>query len=164
MDILGIKAGMTIGEAGAGDGYFTFYLSERVGKTGKIFANDIEEDKLDKISKKCKDGSITNITTILGEQTDPLFPQNQMDMVVMMYVFHDLTKPVEFLLNIRKYLKPGAQVVIIDRDPDKYGASYDHFLTSGQIKKIVIEAKYKLIKIETFLSRDNIYVLEPESR
>lgn len=41
MDVIGVKAGMVIGEAGAGRGYFTFKLAKRVGDTGIIYANDI---------------------------------------------------------------------------------------------------------------------------
>ena len=50
MDVVGIKEGMIIGEAGAGKGYFTFYLSKRVGKSGKVYANDIKKDVLEKIA------------------------------------------------------------------------------------------------------------------
>src|SRR5210317_2229391 len=67
MDVIGVKAGMTIGEPGAGDGYFTFKLSKRVGKSGKIYANDIKEDELEKIRNRCKTEGIKNIKTILGE-------------------------------------------------------------------------------------------------
>ena len=74
MDVVGIEPGMVIGEAGAGDGYFTFFLSERVGETGHVFANDIVKSKLAGIERTCERDSITNITTIFGEPDDPLFP------------------------------------------------------------------------------------------
>ena len=159
MDCLGIYPGMIIGEAGAGEGYFTFKLSKRVGDAGKIYANDIDQDALRTIRNKCKQEGVKNIETLLGEVEDPLFPEAQMDMVVMMYVFHDLDKPVVFLKNILKSLKPGANVVIIDRDPDKFGYDRSHFMTRETVLKHVKNAGYVIDRIETFLVRDNIYIL-----
>ena len=83
MDIAGVKEGMIIGEAGAGSGYFTYHLSERVGNQGRIYANDIVRSELKKIRKHCLENKISNITTILGEEKDPLFPVEQMDMVLI---------------------------------------------------------------------------------
>ena len=82
---------------------------------------------LDYINQKAEREGIKNITTILGKVKDPLFPQKEMDLVFMCYVFHDLDRPVEFLKNIKKSLKPGATVVILDQDPGKTGDH--HFFT-----------------------------------
>ena len=161
MDILGIQAGMTIGEVGAGDGYFTFKLSKRVGDSGKIYANDIAENDLASIRNHCTHNEISNIETIVGGITDPKFPDDSLDIIIMVYVFHDLDKPVEFLKNSRKYLLPGIRLVIVDRDPDKYGGDYDHFMTQKQVIRKVEEANFTVEKIETFLSRDNIYICKP---
>ena len=84
MDSLGIGPGMIIGEAGAGDGYFTFHLSKRVGSDGKIYANDIDKKALQRIDDKCKEDSVCNITTVMGKVDDPLFPKGELDGVVIM--------------------------------------------------------------------------------
>ena len=159
MDVIGVKKGMTIGVAGAGHGYFTFKMAKRVGQTGKIYANEINEKKLNHIKKRCKKDQIENVSTILGEVEDPLFPIGEMDMVFMCYVFHDLEKPVEFLINIKKSLKNGATVVIMDQDPGKTGSN--HFFTKETLLKKVKAANYKVLRIETFLKNDNIYVCVP---
>ena len=104
MDAIGVKAGMIIGEAGAGRGYFTFKLSGWVGSTGKIYANEIDPHHLETIKQKCIERNIFNIETILGEEGDPLFPDGQLDMVIMVYVFHHLLSPTEFLQNIARWL------------------------------------------------------------
>ena len=158
MDVVGIKPGMVIGEAGAGDGYFTFFLSERVGESGHVYANDIVKSKLRSIERQCDRDSITNITTILGEPDDPLFPNNKLDMVVMMRVFHHIMEPETWMKNVIPSMKPGASVVIIDQDPDKTGRRRDHFMTREQVLDAMAETDFKLDRIETFLERDNIYV------
>ena len=80
----------------------------------------------------------------------------------MVYVFHDLEKPVKFLKNIKPDLKPEAKVVILDRDPDKYGGEYDHFFKKDELIRKLKLADYKIDKIETFLPRDNIYICSPK--
>ena len=100
MDVVGVKPGMVIGEVGAGNGYFTFHLSRRVGDSGKIYANDISSRALTSLSRKCDEEGITNIETIVGEVEDPLLPDDELDMVFIVNAFHDLGKPVKLLLSL----------------------------------------------------------------
>jgi len=161
MDSAGIKPGKIIGEIGAGDGYFTFKMRNRIGPQGHIFANDIVQSELDKIDRECRRENIHNITTVLGKNDDPLLPKDTLDVVIMVYAFHHIENPVLFLNNLRKRLKPGTPVVIVERDPEKYGQEYTHFYKKDKMLRLTGEADYKLIKLFTFLARDNIYVLKP---
>jgi ubiquinone/menaquinone biosynthesis C-methylase UbiE len=156
VEVIGIKPGMVIGEPGAGRGYYTFRLARKVGPTGKIYANDIVEDKLNTIKKRAKTEGFTNIITIKGEIEDPLFPRDKLDMVFMSYVLHDLERPVAFLKNLRTYLKPDTPLVILEQDPEKTGDKW-HFWKKEKILKTLNEAGYRLERIETFLQKDNIY-------
>lgn len=161
LDSLNIHEGMIIGEAGAGSGYLTFFLSKKVGDRGKIFANDIQCHGLDEIEDKCAADNIRNITTVLGEEDDPLFPEKQLDMVIMILAFHDFTKPVAWMKNVISYLKKDARLVIIDRDPDKWGSGWDHFMTKKKLLATMEKTEFKLVRIFTFLKRDNIYIFKP---
>ncbi len=162
MDVIGVKSGMVVGVAGAGHGYFTFKMSKRVGDAGHVFANDIDKDCLEYIKNKCNQNNINNVTTIMGEVRDPLFPSGKLDMVFMCYVFHDLEKPVDFLINLKPSLKSNATVVIMDQDPGKTG-SY-HFLTKDILISKVKDAGYEILNIKTFLKQDNIYICRPKGR
>ncbi len=159
MDSVGIKPGMIIGEAGAGEGYFTFWLSDRVGNKGRIYANDIDNSVLKKITKRCDSENIQNITTILGLVDDPRFPVDSLEIIIMMTAFHDFTKPVKWMQNVISYMKAGAKLVIIDQDPDKWGNA-SHFKTKEEILSIMKKTDFELDKIETFLQRDNIYIFK----
>jgi predicted methyltransferase len=158
MDAIGIKAGMTIGEAGAGEGYFTFHLSSRVGEKGKIYANDINKGALDRIEKRCATDSIGNIVTVLGEVANPLFPAGELDMVVMMRAFHHFEEPVEWMKNVIVSLKPGARLVIIALDPEKAKYGWDHFMSKETLLATMEKTDFNLLRIETFLEKDNIYI------
>ena len=163
MDSLGVRSGMAIGEVGAGDGYFTWFLAERVGDSGQVYANDIDNDELDKIRRKIQRDSLTNIVPVLGKTTETNFPDSTMDMVIMIYVFHHLEEPVPFFGNLTRTLKPGAPVVIVERDPEKYNGWSGHFYPKDKVLQIIENTGYRLAKIFTFLSRDNIYVIYPPS-
>ncbi len=158
MKVIGVKPGMVIGEPGAGKGYFTFKLAEAVGDTGLIYANDIDDDKLDTLKEKIKENNVKNVITIKGKVTDPLFPKGKLDMVFMCYMLHDVTKRIPFLKSIKPSMKAGALLVILERDPRKTDDDSGHFMETDEILKTVKKAGYHLIRKMTFLKKDNIYL------
>jgi hypothetical protein len=83
-----------------------------------------------------------------------------MDLVIMVYVLHDLAKPVDLLQNIKPSLKENAPLVIIERDPEKMKSAAGHFYSKQKLLEIVEEAGYEVSRIETFLPRDTIYVCQ----
>jgi ubiquinone/menaquinone biosynthesis C-methylase UbiE len=161
MDTLGVRSGMVIGEVGAGEGYFTLKLAKRVGSTGRIYANDINTRVLETVKERREEALLDNIETVVGEVADPLFPVRNLDMVVMMMVYHDLTRPDALMKSLKKYLKPGAPVVIIDRDPDRWGKGHDHFLKKDTILENMAGIGFELVRLHTFLEIDNIFVYRP---
>ena len=160
MDAVGVKPGMRIGEAGAGRGYFTFPLAGRVGSEGKVFANDISTSSLDVIRSRAAAEGLENIEIVVGATEDPLFPEQDLDMIVMVYVLHMLEKPVEFTENLVQYLKPGGTLVIIEKNTTRERAHYPSFMTNRQILETMGETAWELARTETFLPRDTIYIYE----
>lgn len=161
MDTVGVRPGMVVGEAGAGRGYFTFKLARRVGATGKVYANDIDEDALDHVRQVCRDEGIANVETVVGEVGDPLFPVTALEMVVMVYALHDFSRPAGFLRSLRRYLKPGATVVILDQDPGASGNQ--HFMSRERYVELFAESGYELARDERFLEKDLLLVFRPSA-
>ena len=159
MDAIGIRPGMVVGEAGAGRGYFTFKLAHRVGASGKVYANDIDRTALDHVRQVCRDDNIGNVETVVGEVEDPLFPVTGLEVVVMVYALHDFARPAAFLESLKKYLKPGGSVVILDQDPDISGDH--HFLTRERLVALFAESGYELARDERFLEKDVLLVFRP---
>jgi ubiquinone/menaquinone biosynthesis C-methylase UbiE len=160
MDAIGVKPGMVIGEVGAGRGRYTVHLAMRVGETGKVFANDINERALDFLRERCERDGIENVETVLGKVDDPLFPKGTLDMVIMVWVYHHLDEPIELMKNLTSSLKPGATVVIIDPDPEVEGEKDSHRpTTKASVEQEVGKAGFELLRMETFLPKDNISIL-----
>ena len=154
MDKIGVEPGMVIGEAGAGGGYLTFHLARKVGPQGHVYANDIERYALEVLRERQSWEGLTNITTVLGESDDPLFPEKDLDMIVMMYAFHEFADKVAWLKNARKYLKPGAPVVILEHLDDN-----DRIILAGDVDNEARQAGFEMTLFEKFVPRVNIFVL-----
>jgi ankyrin repeat protein/L-ascorbate metabolism protein UlaG (beta-lactamase superfamily) len=160
MAAIGVKAGMVIGEVGAGRGRFTVQLADRVGNAGKIYANDIDQGSLEYLRDRCKRLGLNNVEIIHGKVDDPLFPKASLDMAFMILTYHHLAEPVALLKNLIPSLKPGATVVIVDPDPEKDKDRAGRESTSEEkIRKEAGEAGFELVRIETFLEKDNIFIL-----
>jgi SAM-dependent methyltransferase len=149
---------MRVGEAGAGQGYFTFPLARRVGARGLVFANDISTTSLDVIRQRAAREGLGNIKIAVGDVDNPLFPEKNLDMIVMVYVLHELERPVPFVKNLHSYLRPGGPFVIIERNTTVESTQSHSFMTNGRILATMGETGFELDRTETFLPRDTIYI------
>jgi SAM-dependent methyltransferase len=160
MDAIGLKPGMVVGEVGAGQGRYTIHLAARVGTTGHVYANDINEADLTFLRDRCLQDKLANVETILGRIDDPLFPKASLDMVFMVLTYHHLARPVDLLKNLIPSLRSGATVVVIDPDPVKDpGRPSSESTSREKIEREANAAGFEIAKIETFLSRDNLFIL-----
>ncbi len=166
LDSLAVRPGMVVADVGAGDGYLTLPLAERVGPTGKVYAEDIDRRALSTLQRRAGRAGLANIETIAGTVTDPQLPEGALDLIVMVYAFHHFSDYRAMLEAMQPSLKPGAAVAIIERDPDRYTyGDRSHWLRRATVEQRVAEAGFVLERVLTFLDRDNIYLLRlPDSR
>lgn len=158
MDVAGVRAGMRIGEVGAGEGYLTFHLARRVGIEGVVLANEISKSDLEIIRDRARREGVVNIVTVLGAVEDPLFPEKNLDLVIMVYVLHHLDRPVDFLRNLSGYLRPGAPVVIVEKNTNNDRSYVPQFMSRRQIVETIREAGFEIEKTESSLPRDTVYI------
>lgn len=160
MDTIGLKPGMIIGDIGAGTGRFAVWFADRVGETGKVYANDIDERALRHLERRCRQHGFNNVIPILGEVVDPKIPEGVLDIAFMINVYHHLDKPIGLLKNIIPTLKPEGILVIVEHDPVKSGWKSESTSKEKMVKQAT-QAGYELIKIEDFLPNDYIYFFRP---
>jgi len=161
LDVIKLREGMKTGEAGASYGYFTFKMSGRVGNEGIVYANDIDKNALMQIEERCQAENVANIKTVLGAVEDPLFPEKDLDMVVVFDCLFEFSEPAGWMRNTRKYLKPGGRLVIVDPDPAKIGSA-GHFLSRKQVIDFAAGSGYKPIRVDdSFLKSHMIIILQP---
>lgn len=116
MDLAGIKPGMTVADIGAGEGYYTIRLSERVGEDGRVLAEDIVPAVRDALAERVARERLANVSVRLGRPADPRLPEASFDRVLMVHMYHEIAQPYEFLWRLRPSLKAGGEVVVVDAD------------------------------------------------
>jgi len=161
MDAIGLKEGMTIADIGAGRGRLTVFFSIRVGETGKVFANEIDETALEYLKGRCKRNNMNNVTTFLGTVDSPMLPTGQADIAFMIMTYHHLSKPVEMMKNTIPCLKKEGVLVIVEHDPVKSGENGSETTSLEKLTREANEAGLQIILVNSdLLERDNIYFLK----
>jgi len=114
MDKAGIAKGMTVADIGAGEGYYTIRLASRVGKDGRVLAEDIVASVRDTLAERVAREDLENVSVRLGAPADPRLPDASFDRVLMVHMYHEIEQPYEFLWRLRPSLKPDGLVVVVD--------------------------------------------------
>lgn len=137
LDALQIQPGATVADIGAGVGYFTWRLAERVGPQGTVYGQDIQQEMLDQLVKNMRDRHLTNVRPVLGSFDDPKLPKNSLDLVLLVDVYHEFSEPVKMVDRIRDSLKPGGRLVLLEyrgEDP-KVPIRPEHKMTLRQVRE-----------------------------
>lgn len=114
LDALGIHAGSAVADVGCGRGYFTFKFAARVGAQGKVYAEDIRDDRLEEVRRQAAAERLTQIETVHGAEADPRLPADSLDAVLVMNAYHEFTQHQAMLAGIYRALKPGGLLALID--------------------------------------------------
>ncbi len=114
VEALGVKPGSTVVDLGTGPGYMLPFLSPAVGAKGRVIAEDIQTDFLDKAREKAAELGLKNITFVLGSDTDPHLPANSADLVLVLDAYHHFDYPEKMLAAFRLSLKPGGRLAIVE--------------------------------------------------
>ncbi len=111
---LSLKEGERIADIGAGAGYFTLRFAHHVGKTGVVYAVDINPDMIVHLNERIRDAGVDNVRSILALPDDPLLPDRSVDRFFICETWHHIGNHARYLDLMKKMLRPGGQVVIID--------------------------------------------------
>jgi len=113
-DALKLKPGEVVADVGAGSGYLTFRIAERVKPTGKVFAVDIQPEMLALIRDRARQRNVTNVEPVRGTEADPKLPPAAVDTILMVDVYHEFSRPYEMTEAMVKALKPGGRLVFVE--------------------------------------------------
>ena len=123
MDRAGIRPGMTVADIGAGEGYYTVRLAERVGPKGRVLAEDIMPEVIEALSRRITREDWRNVSVKLGAAEDPKLPANSFDRILMVHMYHEIAEPYAFLWNLSPALKRDGELIVVDanRPTDQHG-------------------------------------------
>ena len=152
VEALALRPGDRIGDVGAGSGYLTWRLAKAVGPAGHVYANDIQPEMLAILKTNVAAHGVANVTTVLGDVTDPKLPEASLDLVILVDVYHECDHPYEMAQGMAKALRPGGRLVLVEyRGEEKWVPIKPlHKMTEAQVRK---EMALQPLRFETNLTR-----------
>jgi ubiquinone/menaquinone biosynthesis C-methylase UbiE len=162
LDSLKIKPGDVVADVGAGVGYTSLRLSRRVGPEGKVLATDIQPEMIRMLRANMRTFGVKNVVPLLATQTDTKLPEGKVDLVIMVDVYHECSDPEALLQGIRKALKPGGRLVLVEykaEDPN-VPIKPEHKMTTDQARKEVEPQGFAFKEVLDFLPWQHILIFE----
>jgi len=166
MDRLHLGAGDIVADIGAGSGFFTIPFSSRVGEKGLVFAEEIQIEMINYISRKVEVQELKNIRVIFGKPEDPSLLDNFFNLVFLANTYHELEKPFLMLENIKKDMRHSGRLAIIDWDPAKqspFGPPIEAKVPESTIIKEVERSGFELIEKHNFMPYHYFLVFKRKS-
>lgn len=153
LDALGIAEASVVADVGAGAGWFTVRLARRVGPNGRVYAQDVQQEMLDAITRRVAREGLANVVPRLGRANDPLLPTGALDAILTVDVLHEIDDRVTLLDNLRRALKPGGRLGVVDFLPGGGGPGpeVDERVPPSVIEAEATRAGLVLLRRETFL-------------
>jgi len=121
MDALRIADGSVVADLGAGSGWFTIRLANRVGPNGKVYAEDIQREMVQALNVRVQREGLKNVQTVHGEASDPKLPREALDAVLIVDAYHEMRDPVLLLRHVAASLKPTGVVGIVEHTKNGFG-------------------------------------------
>jgi len=114
LSALALREGEVVADVGAGSGYFTVRFARAVGGKGRVYAVDVSPDMVRHLNHRVRDEGLGNVLTVLSDPDDPLLPDASVDRFVIVDTWHHIEDQAGYLAKMKRMLKPGGQVVMID--------------------------------------------------
>lgn len=153
VDALNLKPGQHICDLGSGSGLFTRPMAQAVGSQGVVYAVDVDPDLLKHVVKTAQEQKINNIKPVLGGEADPKLPE-PVDLIAIIDTLHHIPNSSEYLKGLRRYLKPGGRIAIIDFSKTWPAGHEKMVYKQEDLDKWMKAAGYTLVTQHYFLDND----------
>lgn len=114
VELLSLRQGMTVAEIGAGSGWLTVEVAQRVGPSGRVYATELSAARLDDIRQAASEAELGNVTVLQAGERATNLPAACCDAIFMRRVYHHLSEPSPIVASIHEALRPGGRLVIIE--------------------------------------------------
>ena len=158
LDLIGITPGMVVADVGAGTGYMTMRLARRVGPNGKVYASDLQPAMLQIIRDKARQQQLSNVEIVQGAEEDAKLPDNAIDLALLIDVYHEFWLPREMLRSIRRSLKPGGQLILVEyrKEDPSIPIAYTHRMSVAEARTEVEAEGFTFDRLLPGLPRQHI--------
>jgi ubiquinone/menaquinone biosynthesis C-methylase UbiE len=146
---LNLKPGMFVGDVGAGTGFYSLRIAKIIAPGGMVYANDIQPAMLDRLNANAVAQHVSNVVTILGTEADPKLPSGKLDLVILVDVYHEFSRPQRMLDRIRESLKPDGRLVLLEyrKEDPSVPIRPEHKMSVQEVKAEVTPEGYGFEKV-----------------
>ncbi len=158
---LSLSEDFVVADIGAGTGYFTFPIAQRVPQ-GKVFSVDIQPEMLARIARRKALENVTNVETVLGEEDDPKLPDNEIDLAFIVDAYHEFSFPREMGERLKESLKPGGHLVLVEyraEDP-RVPIKRLHKMSEVQVKQEMAAIGLDWVRTDSYLPQQHVLIFE----
>ena len=140
-------------DIGAGSGYFSFRFARKVGSSGRVYAVDVNPDMILYMNRRIRDLNLRNVVTILSVPDDPLLGDSSIDRFFICNTWHHIEQQTQYLALMKKMLKPGGQLIIIDylKKELPFGPPLEMKIAREDVIKQMESSGFTLFQEHTFL-------------
>lgn len=162
---LPLDADAIVADIGAGTGYFSLPMAQRL-PDGKVIAVDLQQEMLDIIAGRKERANVENIELVLASEVDPRLPASSVDLVLLVDAYHEFSHPREVMQSVYLALKPGGKVVLIEyRGEDRWvPIKALHKMTQAQAKKEMAAVGLEWVETKDFLPQQHFLIFSKNSR
>jgi FkbM family methyltransferase len=161
---LSLSEDFVVADIGAGTGYFTFPVAQRVPQ-GRVFSVDIQPEMLARIEQRAARENVANVETILGEEDDPKLPDNEIDLAFIVDAYHEFSFPREMGERLKEALKPGGQLVLVEYRAEDPGVPIKplHKMSERQVKQEMAAIGLAWVRTESYLPQQHVLIFQKPS-
>ena len=159
---MGVKPGAVVADVGAGGGYFTTRLAKAVGEQGRVYAIDIKNDVIRRLTERLANESIKNVEVVQGEEDDPKVPAATLDAALIVNAYHEMDRHQALLAKLKLALKPSGRLVIVEpisesrRTRGRDEQTRSHEIGIDHVRKDAAEAGFTEVQAkDPFTKRQN---------
>jgi predicted methyltransferase len=153
---LKLETGQTVADIGAGRGQLTVALAREVGPSGRVYATELNSDRLRDIRQAADSARLENVSVIEAHATRTNLPAQCCDGLVLRRVYHHFDNPHLMNASLRQSLKPGGLLAVIDFEPDSAESADpgnrdtgdQHGVTSATVVRELSQAGLELVAVE----------------
>ena len=158
---LSLSKDFVVADIGAGTGYFSFPVAQRVPE-GKVIAVDIQPEMLARIEQQKALEDVANVETVLGEADDPKLPESEIDLAFIVDAYHEFSFPREMGEHLKESLKPGGQLVLVEyraEDP-RVPIKRLHKMSEVQVKQEMAAIGLDWVRTESYLPQQHVLIFQ----
>ncbi len=162
LDLLGIKVGDVVADIGDCDVFVSLLAAERVGRSGKVLAVDVQPEMIDGLKMMMERFGHDNIVPILGDVDDPKLPADSVDHVLIVISYHEFSHPVEMMRHIRKAMKHDGQMLIVEYKAEDLGSRVQplHKMSESEIMEEIPGLGFRRDRVIDIIPSQHVFVFK----